>query len=110
MENDQTQSGLRVEDFRTQIDGKETSLCILTNKSGVEVTVTNYGAKVVSLMVPDKNGRLTDVVTGHRSIHDYLTSEEPYFGAVCGRYGWPSTTAPIACTEASKASMPSCGR
>ena len=41
MENDQTQSGLRVEDFRTQIDGKETSLCILTNKSGVEVTVTN---------------------------------------------------------------------
>ena len=45
MENDQTQSGLRVEDFRTQIDGKETSLCILTNKSGVEVTVTNYGAK-----------------------------------------------------------------
>ena len=87
MENDQTQSGLRVEDFRTQIDGKETSLCILTNKSGVEVTVTNYGAKIVSLMVPDKNGRLTDVVTGHRSIHDYLTSEEPYFGAVCGRYG-----------------------
>lgn len=74
MENDQTQSGLRVEDFRTQIDGKETSLCILTNKSGVEVTVTNYGAKIVSLMVPDKNGRLTDVVTGHRSIHDYLTS------------------------------------
>ena len=87
MENDQTQSGLRVEDFRTQIDGKEISLCILTNKSGAEVTVTNYGAKVVSLMVPDKNGRLTDVVTGHRSIHDYLTSEEPYFGAVCGRYG-----------------------
>lgn len=38
-------------------------------------------------MVPDRNGVLTDVVTGHSSIGDYLDSEEPYFGAVCGRYG-----------------------
>jgi aldose 1-epimerase len=38
-------------------------------------------------MAPDKNGTLIDVVTGHQNIDDYLTSEEPYFGAICGRYG-----------------------
>lgn len=38
-------------------------------------------------MVPDRTGKLTDVVTGHNSIEEYLVSEEPYFGAVCGRYG-----------------------
>ena len=38
-------------------------------------------------MVPDRSGKLTDVVTGHNSIDDYLVSEEPYFGAICGRYG-----------------------
>lgn len=87
MENEQTLSGLRVEDFRATIDGKTTSLCVLTNKTGAEVTITNYGAKIVSLMVPDKNGKLVDVVLGHPSIDEYLKSEEPYFGAICGRYG-----------------------
>ena len=37
-------------------------------------------------MVPDKNGKMIDVVTGHNNIQEYLTSEEPYFGATCGRY------------------------
>lgn len=87
MENEHTLSGLMPKDFRTQIDGKDTELCTLTNKNGVELAITNYGAKIVSLMVPDRNGKLTDVVTGHKSIEDYLTSEEPYFGAICGRYG-----------------------
>ncbi|MDR1602800.1 MAG: galactose mutarotase [Tannerella sp.] len=80
-------SGLHTDDFRKIIDNKEVSLCLLTNGAGAEVAVTNYGAKIVSLMVPDKNGKFTDVVTGHSSIDDYLASEEPYFGAVCGRYG-----------------------
>ena len=87
MTNLQTASGLKTSNFQHVIDGKETWLCVLTNHAGLEVTVLNYGAKVVSLMVPDRNGVLTDVVTGHDSIDDYLTSEEPYFGAVCGRYG-----------------------
>lgn len=78
---------MTVADFGKQIDGKETMLCILTNKKGAELTITNYGAKIVSLMVPDRTGKLTDVVTGHNSIDEYLVSEEPYFGAVCGRYG-----------------------
>ena len=80
-----SKSGLLLNAFEKIVDGKQTGLYILTNKNGCEVTVTNYGAKIVSLMVPDENGTLTDVVTGHQSIDDYLTSEEPYFGAVCGR-------------------------
>ena len=87
MKNKSTLSGLTVANFNKQIDGKETMLCILTNNKGAELAITNYGAKIVSLMVPDRSGKLTDVVTGHDSIDEYLVSEEPYFGAICGRYG-----------------------
>ena len=80
-----TKSGLLVNDFNKVVDNKKTDLFILTNTNGCELTVTNYGAKIVSLMVPNKEGALVDVVTGHDSIDDYLTSAEPYFGAVCGR-------------------------
>ena len=80
-----TKSGLNSEAFKKIVDDKKTNLYILTNKNGCEMTVTNYGAKIVSLMVPDKNGTLVDVVTGHGSIDAYLSSEEPYFGAICGR-------------------------
>ena len=80
-----TKSGLIIDEFKKIIDNKKTNLFILTNNNGCEVTVTNYGAKIVSLMVPDKNGTLIDVVTGHGSIDAYLSSEEPYFGAICGR-------------------------
>lgn len=86
MENKRTLSGLCREDFSKQIGGKNTELCVLTNKNGAELAITNYGAKIVSLMVPDRNGKLIDVVTGHATLDDYLHSEEPYFGAVCGRY------------------------
>lgn len=87
MGNENTLSGLHIADFTTDINGKKTTLCVLRNKRGSELTITNYGAKIVSLMVPDKTGNLIDVVTGHQNINDYLSSEEPYFGAVCGRYG-----------------------
>ena len=78
-------SGLLVDAFLKTVDGRQTGLYTLTNENGCELTVTNWGAKIVSLMVPDKNGSLVDVVLGHNSIDEYLTSEEPYFGAVCGR-------------------------
>ena len=87
MKNERTLSGLISENFEKQIDGKNAKLCILTNNNGVELTVTNYGAKIVSLMAPDRDGTFIDVVTGHNSIDEYLSSEEPYFGAICGRYG-----------------------
>ena len=80
-----TKSGLKVDAFKKVVDDKKTSLYFLTNKNDCELTITNYGAKIVSLMVPNKLGELVDVVTGHGSIDTYLTSEEPYFGAVCGR-------------------------
>ena len=87
MKNSITRSKLSVANFQKLVDGKNTELCILSNKQGAELVVLNYGAKIVSVMVPDRDGRLTDVVTGHNSIEEYLTSEEPYFGAICGRYG-----------------------
>ena len=81
-----TLSGLDTARFEKQIDGKATTLVVLTNAHGCELTLLNYGARIVSLLMPDRNGRMVDVVTGHDSIDDYLTTEEPYFGAVCGRY------------------------
>lgn len=87
MKKDNTLSGLRMKDFEKFVDGKKTALCILRNRQGCELAITNYGAKIVSLMVPDRNGKMVDVVTGHQTMDDYLKSEEPYFGAVCGRYG-----------------------
>jgi len=72
-------------DFRKTIDGKEIDLFFLTNSKGMEVSVINYGAKIVSLHVPDKNGNRTDVVLGKSNIDDYMNDQEPYFGAICGR-------------------------
>lgn len=78
---------LRQSDFETTIDGKKTSLFTLRNKNGMEASITNYGGKVVSLLVPDRNGKMADVVLGFSSIQEYLKAKEPYFGALIGRYG-----------------------
>jgi aldose 1-epimerase len=78
-------SGLRIKDFDKVVDNKQVGLFILSNKTGSEIAVTNYGAKIVSLLVPSKIGELVDVVLGHSTIDEYLSSEEPYFGAICGR-------------------------
>lgn len=82
-----TKSGLNPKDFVGTVDGKQTKLATLTNNNGMELTVLNYGAKVVSIMVASKSGKFVDVVTGHNNLQDYLSSEEPFFGAVCGRTG-----------------------
>ncbi|MBN1769431.1 MAG: galactose mutarotase [Prolixibacteraceae bacterium] len=79
--------GIKQEDFEREVDGKQVSLFVLENLNGAELTVTNFGAKVVSILVPDKNNRLVDVVTGYNNIDDYLKSGELYFGAAIGRYG-----------------------
>jgi len=80
-----TLGGLKKVDFQKAVDGKNVDLYILANKNGLEMSVTNYGAIIVSLHVRDRDGKLTDVVLGHNNIDEYLSSEEPYFGAVCGR-------------------------
>jgi aldose 1-epimerase len=82
-----TKSGLSPANFSGKVDGKDVQMYVLTNSKGVEATIINYGAKIVSLSVPDKNGKLTDIVLGHNNLDEYLSSEEPYFGAVCGRIG-----------------------
>jgi aldose 1-epimerase len=86
MENTRTLSGLNVTDFVKKTGEKETKVCVLANSKGVELMVLNYGARIVSLVVPDKNGKGVDVVTGHLSIDEYLQSQEPNIGAICGRY------------------------
>ncbi|HNW50624.1 MAG TPA: aldose epimerase family protein [Prolixibacteraceae bacterium] len=86
-EQTENKAGLSKKAFEKEIDGKTVSLWTLTNKNGMELSVTNYGGKVVSLLVPDKNGHWVDVCTGYPSIDDYLKSGEIYFGATIGRYG-----------------------
>jgi aldose 1-epimerase len=85
MNKSYSRSGLLVGAFEKTVDGKQTGLYILKNKKGSEVTVTNYGAKIASLLTRAKDGSWVDVVLGHNTIDEYLLSEEPYFGAVCGR-------------------------
>lgn len=58
----------------------------LENASGVVAEVTNYGCTITRLCVPDKEGKLDDVVLGFENLHDYIT-DSPYFGCVVGRYG-----------------------
>ena len=87
MQTNETKSGLIPANFSGKVDGKDVQMYVLTNNKGSEATVINYGGKIVSLSVPGKNGKLTDVVLGHNSLTEYLNSEEPYFGAVCGRTG-----------------------
>lgn len=72
--------------FERIINGKQTKLYILQNKN-IKAAITNYGGRLVSLWVPDKNGAMTDVVEGFDSLDGYIHSTEPYFGATIGRYG-----------------------
>lgn len=75
--------------FKQTIEGKQVQLYTLTNKNGLKAAVTNFGGKVVSLLVPDSSGKLTDVVLGYNSLKDYqeYTKNGNYFGALIGRYG-----------------------
>ena len=80
-----TDSGLLQSNFRTEVDGKKTDLYILRNKNNMEVCITNFGGRSVSVMVPDKDGQMRDVVLGFDSIQDYI-SKPSDFGASIGRY------------------------
>ena len=80
-----TDSGLLQSNFRTEVDGKKTDLYILRNKNNMEVCITNFGGRIVSVMVPDKDGQMRDVVLGFDSIQDYI-SKPSDFGASIGRY------------------------
>jgi aldose 1-epimerase len=67
--------------------GENVDLYTLRNSKGVEAKITNYGGIVVSLKVPDRNGKFDDVVLGFNDLDSYLTKNDPYMGALIGRYG-----------------------
>src|SRR5438477_517190 len=67
-------------------DGQPADLFVLTNRNGSEVSITNYGGTVVSLKVPDRSGKIADVVLGYDNVEGYAEGKS-YFGAIVGRYG-----------------------
>lgn len=73
--------------FIAQIDNKQTALYILKNKNGMKAAITNYGGRLVSVLVPDSAGKLIDVVAGFDSVLGFKHSTELYYGATIGRYG-----------------------
>lgn len=79
--------GLQPEKFSREIEDKEVALFVLRNQNGMELCVSNYGAIVMAIMAPDKNGKFENVVLGHGSIDEILDSPEAYLGATIGRYG-----------------------
>jgi aldose 1-epimerase len=72
--------------FGTLPNGRDTTLYTLTNASGMQAAITNFGGTVVSIKVPDKKGKFDDVVLGFERIDNYA-AKMPYFGAIVGRYG-----------------------
>ena len=72
--------------FGKTADGKAVEIYTLTNANGVELKAINYGCIITSLKVPDRTGKMADVVLGYDTLDGYL-KDSPYFGAVVGRYG-----------------------
>lgn len=81
------QTGTQKQLFGKTADGKAVDLYTLTNSNGVEARIMTYGGIVVSLRVPDRNGKLEDVVLGYGNLEGYLKNNSPYFGGIIGRYG-----------------------
>ena len=91
--DEKTLSGLDRAKFQTVLNGDSTDLYVLKNASGMEVAITNFGGRIVSVMVPDKTGKMIDVVLGFDSIADYINVPSD-FGATIGRYANRSITIP----------------
>lgn len=82
-----TDSGLDPQKFVAEYQGKQTALFTLKNANGMEVCVTNFGGRIVSIMVPDRNGEFKDVVLGFDSVQAYFPeNNQTDFGASIGRY------------------------
>ena len=80
-----TASGLNPANFDTIVNGDTVKLYTLKGDKGMEVCITNYGGRIVSLMVPDKNDSLVDVVLGFDNIAQYMEKTTDY-GSSVGRY------------------------
>jgi aldose 1-epimerase len=79
-------SNVNKEPFGETPEGKRVDLYTLENANGVTVQIMTHGATIVSLNVPDRNGKMADVVLGFDNLTDYI-SDSPYFGCVVGRVG-----------------------
>jgi len=77
---------INVESFGKTPEGQQVRLYTLTNAKGLKAGIMTYGAIVVSLQVPDRKGKLDDVVLGYDNLDSYVKNS-PYFGAIVGRYG-----------------------
>ena len=86
MSNAAPQLQIRKQPFGATAEKKAVELYTLTNIKGVEVGIITYGGIVVSLKVPDRNGKLQEVTLGYDSLDGYLKNNSPYFGALIGRY------------------------
>jgi aldose 1-epimerase len=73
--------------FNKTLPEGEVKLYRLKNANGLEMEVTNFGGRVVSLFVPDREGNFEDVVLGYDSVDEYINNPTSYFGAPIGRYG-----------------------
>ncbi|MVZ63509.1 aldose epimerase family protein [Sphingobacterium humi] len=73
--------------FNELVDGKQVRLYTLKNKNGMTAYLTDFGARLVGLLVPNKHGALTDVVLGFNKASLYNNPEEPYFGTIVGPFG-----------------------
>jgi aldose 1-epimerase len=69
-----------------EVDGKKVQLFTLTNKNGMQVSISNYGGTITKWLAPDKNGVQANIVLGFDSLSGYL-AKPPYFGSTIGRYG-----------------------
>jgi Galactose mutarotase and related enzymes len=76
----------KAHDFEHHVAGKPTHLITLENSRGMVVGLTDFGARIVSILVPDKSGNPTDVVLGFNTIQEYLAADEPYHGVTVGRF------------------------
>lgn len=76
---------MKIKDFGKLNDGRSANLFVLTNANGMEASVTDFGATLVSVVLPDKNGKLRDVVLGHAKVSDY-ESGSGSIGATVGRF------------------------
>ena len=77
---------IKKQTFGMTANGEPVELYTLTNTNGVEARIMTYGGTVVSLKVPDRHGKLGDIVLGYETLEDYLKNS-PYFGSIIGRYG-----------------------
>ena len=79
-------SSISVKQFGKARDGTPVDIYTLVNANGLKTRITNYGGIVVDLHVPDRSGKLGDIVLGYDRLDDYIKNN-PYFGCLVGRYG-----------------------